>query len=706
MADRFAGITSLIGSVSTQTDSYRIKEKRILVSAMIIFKVILAGLFSSDFQDNMFIPFVDCFLSGKDPYAFFYEKSLPQSFPYFPLMLYIESIGGLLIMMAGGSVFLRNLLFKAPLFLFDFITYMFIGKMGMRFKYAYVFYSMSPILLYGTYMHGQLDIIPTAILVVAVYYITSWRRQINLVIGSVILGLALSTKFHIIAAVPLLAIYVVKKKDIRWCCESLLITMATVFLISFPFIGEGFYNTVLQNNEQSVLLTVGIEYGVLKVLLPLFAVLLIYAKAYDLDYFNRELLISMLGMLFAVFLICIPSSPAWFTWIIPFVALYFGYISKGKYKAIGVYFIFNLVYLIYFVFLYHTQYTDLYFLGSSLQNLKINNDEIRNIGFTILVTLLAVIIYKVFQSGIESNGLYQRGDMPFTIGISGDSGTGKSRMIEKIQDLFGNESDVLTIEGDGDHRWERNDEKWNEFTALDPKANYLYKQANDIRDLRRGNRVNRRDYDHDFGVFTEEKRYRPKKYMVISGLHVLYLPQLRNELDLKIYMDTDTKLQKFWKIRRDVSVRGHKIDEIMAEIDRRTEDAQRYILPQKQYADIIITYYDPTLYDCMDAGHKEDISVKFCMPLSYDMEEVISKLAAKGISVSHTITNDFQMQDIDVQCSGIDELSIDFEMLAEELIPQYEDLFNYPPRWRKGMEGVIQIILMKVISQKMIGESR
>ena len=44
--------------------------------------------------------------------------------------------------------------------------------------------------------------------------------------------------------------------------------------------------------------------------------------------------------------------------------------------------------------------------------------------------------------------------------------------------------------------------------------------------------------------------YKPKKYIVISGLHVLYLPQLRDEIDLKIYMDTDSKLQKYWKMLR------------------------------------------------------------------------------------------------------------------------------------------------------------
>lgn len=62
-------------------------------------------------------------------------------------------------------------------------------------------------------------------------------------------------------------------------------------------------------------------------------------------------------------------------------------------------------------------------------------------------------------------------------------------MIEKIERLFGTGRDILFIEGDGDHKWERGNENWSRYTALDPKANYLYRQANDIHALRLGNHV-------------------------------------------------------------------------------------------------------------------------------------------------------------------------------------------------------------------------
>lgn len=64
------------------------------MGVVLVFKLILMGLFSSDYQDQMFIPFVKVFLSGENPYEFFYKNGLPASFPYFPFMLLIEGVGG------------------------------------------------------------------------------------------------------------------------------------------------------------------------------------------------------------------------------------------------------------------------------------------------------------------------------------------------------------------------------------------------------------------------------------------------------------------------------------------------------------------------------------------------------------------------------------------------------------------------------------
>ena len=86
----------------------------------VLFKLLLMGLFSSDYQDMMFIPFVKCFLNGENPYQFYYDHQLLSSFPYPPVMLFVECIGGIFVtVFSGMSVFARNLVFKLPILLMD-----------------------------------------------------------------------------------------------------------------------------------------------------------------------------------------------------------------------------------------------------------------------------------------------------------------------------------------------------------------------------------------------------------------------------------------------------------------------------------------------------------------------------------------------------------------------------------------------------------
>ena len=153
---------------------------KFLFLGMIIVKLLLMGLFSSDYENLMFEPFVSVFLDGKNPYEYYYQNDLIESFPYFPLMLLINSVGGILIKIFSiTNIFLRNFVFKMPLMFFDCLTYLFIRKLRVRFKYAFVFYFCLPIILYGTYMHGQLDIIPTAFLIIAIYFLLEWKQKNN-----------------------------------------------------------------------------------------------------------------------------------------------------------------------------------------------------------------------------------------------------------------------------------------------------------------------------------------------------------------------------------------------------------------------------------------------------------------------------------------------------------------------------------------------
>lgn len=675
----------------------------------VLFKLLLMGLFSSDYQDLMFIPFVKCFLSGKNPYQYYYDNTLLSSFPYPPIMLFLECIGGIFVTFFGNMpVFFRNLLFKLPILFMDLLGlyYLFCISRDKR-KYILVLYFLSPIVLYASYMHGQLDIIPTVFLVGAVYYLTKmssagkkeaafeWRFIL-------LLTLALASKFHIAAALPLFYFYIYKrkgwKKAVRMTGLPVLLTVAVVL----PFWGSGFANMVLFNKEQRVIDTVYLDYGGAHLLLTVLGLLFLYFQAFQIKQMNRDLLISMTGLLFSVFLGFVPAMPAWFIWVVPFMMLYLAGQSENRGKMVLVYGGFNLFYLIYYVFFHRTEFVDLYFLGKDLSFLKLSDEGLENIIFSLMVGIFLILVVCMYFYGVGSNSYYRRRNRPFTIGIAGDSGAGKSRLLEMLEALLSKEW-VLAVEGDGDHRWERGDQKWEEMTHLNPRANYLYRQAADLQVLRGNNAIKRADYDHETGTFTGKKRLSPKPYVVLCGLHSLYLPQMRQVLDMKVYLDTDEALRCHWKLCRDQEHRGQEGRAVLEQIKARRQDAEKYIQPQRQYADLVIRYFDETLTAMPEkAGRISEINlgVEFVMDVGINVEPVLSLLQNRG--VSGTLTYDDLLHQ-KVSFRG-EDLAVDRRIWAKTAaaaIPQMEDLTGDHMMWEDGAEGLVQLMMLLVIGEIM-----
>ena len=688
--------------------NYHIYLKTAIIT-IVVFKLLLMGLFSSDYQDLMFIPFVNCFLERKNPYQFYYDNNLLPSFPYPPVMLLLECIGGVFVtFMEGLPVFFRNLIFKMPILFMDLLGLYYLMRISKsKRKYILVLYFLSPIVLYASYMHGQLDIIPTVFLVGAIYYLTLPGIVTGKIMGNdwkfvILLTLSLASKFHIVAALPLFFLYIYKKKGRS---KAIIMTGLPALLtaaIILPFWGSGFANMVLFNKEQNAIGNVFLEYGSAHLLLSVLVLLLIYFQAFRINQMNRDLLISMTGLLFSVFLIFVPAMPAWFIWIVPFFMLYLAGLTENRGKMVLVYGAFNLLYLVYYVFFHMTEFTDLSILGKPLKHIKYANPELRNIVFTLMIGVFLILVLSMYLYGVNSNSYYRRRNRPFTIGIAGDSGAGKSRLLVMLGELLSGEH-ILNIEGDGDHKWERGDANWNEMTHLNPRANYLYRQAEDLRILRGNNAVKRADYDHNTGTFTSKKKVAPKPYIVMCGLHSLYLPQMRQVLDMKIYLDTDESLRCYWKLGRDQGDRGHNKEAIMEQIRRRREDAEKYVHPQRQYADLVIRYYDPVLAenpDMIDSDYEANLSVEFLMDVSINAEPMLALLQEHGIR-SSLFYDDLLHQRILLEGKSLKAEKDTWEEIACMVIPQIEDLTGGNIVWEDGINGAVQLMLLVVIGEIM-----
>ena len=683
---------------------------QIFIIAITIFKVILMGIFSSDYQNKMFMPFVEQFINNiigrnfVNTYEYYYLNNLLPSFPYPPLMLLIESVGGIMVhIFSFVPIFFTNIIFKLPNLFFDFMGLYYLMKLyPHRRKYVGILYFASPIILYSTYMHGQLDIIPTTLLSGAIYYLLQ-RGNKNNKFFVIFLSAALLTKLHIIAVLPIIFIYIAKKDGFKKSLQLAGITVVMVAIGMLPFMTKGFIESVFLNNEQGVLTKVFIPFVNIKVYIPIIAVMFIYLKEFNMTNINKELMITFCGVLFAVFLVLVPPMPGWYVWIVPFITIFFININENKYKSLTIYMLLNGMYILYFIFFHKTQNVDLYLLNENLTMLKCNNEVLRNIMFTLLTGTLIYIIVIMYQLGVSSNSFYKRRNIPFTIGISGDSGSGKSTLIEIIKICFGNQN-LLFIEGDGDHKWERGEEEWKHYTHLNPKANYLYRQALDIEMLRKGGYVKRVDYDHNTGKFSSENKIRSKKFILLCGLHSLYLPQMRNILDLKIYMDADESLRRYWKIQRDTKHRGYTKENILEQIESRIPDACKYIFPQKDYADLVIQYFDKGLVDCCIDNYKVAMSLKLTLSAFVNLEPIIEELSKYGVVIEYDFSADLKKQTIIFDGASLEKKVIRFDEIANIIIPQIDEITTENLDCENNLNGIIKLVILGLISHKMQGD--
>jgi uridine kinase len=177
------------------------------------------------------------------------------------------------------------------------------------------------------------------------------------------------------------------------------------------------------------------------------------------------------------------------------------------------------------------------------------------------------------------------------IAIAGDSGSGKSTLLKVLTPLF-DENNILKLETDRYHKWERGNENYQTYTHLNPYANHLEKMYEDVYDLKIGNEIYQVDYNHSTGKFTQKEKIDSRDNILICGLHTMYDNKIKELIDLKIYMDTDRRLIKKWKIQRDVNERGYSLEKVLKQIEFREKDYEEYIAKQKENADIIINFYE------------------------------------------------------------------------------------------------------------------
>ncbi|MDQ1347713.1 MAG: phosphoribulokinase [Acidobacteriota bacterium] len=178
---------------------------------------------------------------------------------------------------------------------------------------------------------------------------------------------------------------------------------------------------------------------------------------------------------------------------------------------------------------------------------------------------------------------------PFVIGIAGDSGSGKSTFARGLTATLGADR-VKVICVDDYHRLDRNGRKAAGVTALNPVATDLDRLARDLGTLREGRAIQKPVYDHSNGTLAPPEAFAPGKIIIVEGLHPFATNALKDKLDLSVYFDPSARVKEGWKIKRDVSERGHKAADVRKEIRARKPDFKAYVEPQRGAADVLVSF--------------------------------------------------------------------------------------------------------------------
>lgn len=683
-------------TISTNFESIKPFRKRIYFNLIIIFsliKLICLALFSSGYQSELFYPFTNWFINNwENPWEAIDKGIISAEFPYSSVMLYTLSFFNYIIFALDiENHIASNFIYSIPLFIADVSILFSLVKLAQNNKYYIsLTYFFSPIIFFSTYLHQQLDTIPIALLLISIIFLTSRKYFIS----AAFFGLAMSAKLNVFLSFPLLAIYILKNHGLRNSVFFSLVSIITFFLTSIEYIfSEPYISNVIFNEKQKFLLESSIKIGFVELYIPLFISILLYAYFFSLKKVNKDLLMAFIALLFLSNIFFMSSSPGWYVWAVPFILFSIAKKESRNTESYIVLVLLHIFYILYFLVANEYELTPITFLEKDYHLSISNNDIINNILFTILQSSLVFTSFVIYSNSIKSNNLYQR-KTPFIIGVGGDSGTGKTTLNTLIAKIFND--NLLQIEGDGDHRWERGSENWTNHTHLNPKANWLHRQSENLLELKNWRAAKRVDYDHTTGKFTSQYSIKPKEFILISGLHPFYLPISRKSLDLKIYMDPNETLRRYWKVQRDMTYRGYSLEKILSQIEARVCDARKYIYPQKHFSDLIISFFPQNKISNFTDVADLNVGLRIQCEASISIENILTNLK---IEHSWDYAEDLKSQVIELYSSPD---HVDFTEVANKHIPNIDELM-YDGVFDTGYDGFIQLVTLLSISQKMKG---
>ncbi len=179
---------------------------------------------------------------------------------------------------------------------------------------------------------------------------------------------------------------------------------------------------------------------------------------------------------------------------------------------------------------------------------------------------------------------------PLVVGIAGGTGSGKTTVAHKLAAAMP-QGRCVTIEHDAYYKdqghlspEERAQVNYDHPASLESSL-----LADHLRDLRAGRAVDIPIYDFATHTRRAQKRHvEPAPVIIVEGILVFCEANLREQMDIKIFVDTDADIRLMRRIRRDLELRGRTFSSVRDQYYATVRPMHiEYVEPTKRWADLI-----------------------------------------------------------------------------------------------------------------------
>ena len=176
------------------------------------------------------------------------------------------------------------------------------------------------------------------------------------------------------------------------------------------------------------------------------------------------------------------------------------------------------------------------------------------------------------------------------IGIAGGTGSGKTTLMKRLVEAFGDVVSVLSH----DNYYRRLDHLALEERRLvnydEPAALETELMAAHLQQLRAGQAIDCPVYDFSQHNRSDDTIHiEPRQVIIVEGILIFENPELRDLMDIRIFVDTDADIRICRRIKRDVNKRGRSLESVIEQYQTTVKPMhEKYVEPSKKYAHIVV----------------------------------------------------------------------------------------------------------------------